>query len=300
MLPKFLKFLFLTLLPFYRYYFYSIADKTNLPGIYFDRMGRKIGKELFFRGIVSPKLLFNPVSIVRYFEFDYVDKNIEIKPKENILDISSPFLFGFCAVKNYNIKYNYLNPDLADLQRVKKFATKIKFAGKFNSYNINAIKLPFENNKFDKVISISVIEHVNGENDSLVMQEMWRVLKPGGRLVLTFPVSKKFDVEYTKNNTYDLNVDTKDDKYFFQRIYDEENINNRLLKSIDDYEILSKNIFGEKEAGFYNQYTKLWLKKGIMETVKDPYYISKYFTYFNHIENLPGLGVIGITLRKNL
>jgi len=263
-------------------------------------MGRKIGKELLFRGIVSPKLLFNPVSIVRYFEFDYVDKNIEIKPKENILDISSPFLFGFCAVKNYNIKYNYLNPDLADLQRVKKFATKIKFAGKFNSYNINAIKLPFENNKFDKVISISVIEHVNGENDSLVMQEMWRVLKPGGRLILTFPVSKKFEIEYTQNNIYNLAVDKKENNYFFQRIYDEENIQSRLLNSVDQYEVISKTIFGEKEKGFYDEYVKRWQKWGIMETVKDPYYISKYFTYFNQIENLPGLGVIGITLRKNL
>ncbi len=300
MVPKFLKFLFLISLPFYRFYFFSITDKTNLPGIYFDRMGRKIGKELLFRGTVSPKLLFNPVSIVRYFEFDYVNNNIEIKPTENILDISSPFLFGFCAAKNYKITYNYINPDLADLQRVKKFAAKIHFAGKFESYKIDAIKLPFENNKFDKVISISVIEHVNGDGDSLVMQEMWRVLKPGGRLVLTFPVSKKFEIEYTQNNIYNLAVDKKENNYFFQRIYDEENIQRRLLNFVDQYKVISKTIFGEKKKGFYDEYVKRWQKWGIMETVKDPYYISKYFTYFNQIENLPGLGVIGITLRKNL
>ncbi len=45
--------------------------------------------------------------------------------------------------------------------------------------------LPFDNNTFDIVVSFQVIEHI--ENDRAFVAEIHRVLKPGGRLVLTTP-----------------------------------------------------------------------------------------------------------------
>lgn len=46
-------------------------------------------------------------------------------------------------------------------------------------------KLPFPNSSFDAATSISVLEHVT--NPSNYLKEIWRVLKPGGKLYLAFP-----------------------------------------------------------------------------------------------------------------
>ncbi len=46
--------------------------------------------------------------------------------------------------------------------------------------------LPYRNNTFDRVFSISVLEHMDEETLRNSMREMERVLEPGGYLVLTF------------------------------------------------------------------------------------------------------------------
>ena len=43
---------------------------------------------------------------------------------------------------------------------------------------------------------------------------------------------------------------------------------------------------------------KRWIKYSYWETVKDPYYISNKFSYFNDIDDLEDIGVIGLTIRK--
>ena len=45
--------------------------------------------------------------------------------------------------------------------------------------------LPFEDNTFDVVTAFDVIEHVDA--DMAALQEAWRVLKPGGHVVITVP-----------------------------------------------------------------------------------------------------------------
>jgi ubiquinone/menaquinone biosynthesis C-methylase UbiE len=62
------------------------------------------------------------------------------------------------------------------------------------SYQVeNALELTFPNESFDMVISMEVIEHVG--KPWTMMQEIHRVLKPGGKLVMTFP-STKFPITY--------------------------------------------------------------------------------------------------------
>lgn len=46
-------------------------------------------------------------------------------------------------------------------------------------------KIPFEDNYFDLVISTEVLEHI--VNPDIFLREIYRVLKPGGKLLLTTP-----------------------------------------------------------------------------------------------------------------
>ena len=49
----------------------------------------------------------------------------------------------------------------------------------------SVVQLPFPDGTFDLVTSLDVIEHV--EDDGAALEEMRRVLKPGGLLLLTVP-----------------------------------------------------------------------------------------------------------------
>lgn len=55
----------------------------------------------------------------------------------------------------------------------------------------DARNLPFKNNSFKTVISISTLEHI--PNNAKVFKEAYRVLKPGGKFYFTVPTEKLFD-----------------------------------------------------------------------------------------------------------
>lgn len=281
-----------------RIFFWQIADKSNLPGKQFALFGFMKGKELLLKLKLSPKLLLNPVSIVRFFEFDFVSSSLNLENGLNILDISSPYLYGFYESNRLQLEYHYINPDQRDLANVISLESKLKFRGKYIARAKDAIKLDYPDNYFDSVISISVIEHINDDGDSKAMKEIWRVLKPNGLFSFTVPVKKQFEMEYRDKDEYNLNNSNMESKYFFQRIYDDQKIKERLLSSISNYQIISKKIFGCNDSKFYSEYKKRWTKYSYWETVKDPYYITTKFSNFNDINELKDIGVIGLSIKK--
>lgn len=70
--------------------------------------------------------------------------------------------------------------------------------GKLIAQKADLIDLPFKNNEFDKIFCISVIEHV--KDDLKGMEEMFRVLKPGGVLLLTTEVNKRLNKPYSETD----------------------------------------------------------------------------------------------------
>jgi len=288
----------LPLLPFKAFYYWKKSEKTSLPGKKFAKFGFKLAFKLLLKGKLPFKLFFNPVSIVRYFEYDFVESGIGNVEDRNILDVSSPYLFGFFISAKNNCNYYYINPDINDLKNVRSLVKKINFVGNYSTDCLDAKKMNYPDSMFEKIVSISVIEHVNNNGDSEVMREMWRVLKPGGFLILTFPVKKDYEEEFISENIYNLNQEETGGKFFFQRYYDDKKIEERLLSSLDNFEIVEKKVFGEITDGFYDEYKKRWGKSGYWETVKDPYHILKHFNYFPGIKELTGLGVMGLTIKK--
>ena len=281
-----------------RIYFWNKADKSKLPGVHFAEFGFNLGKKLLYKFKLSPRLLLNPVSIVRYFEFDFVNSSLDFQNENKILDIASPYLFGFYASSKYQLEYYYINPDERDLANVNSLSAKMIFKGKYIPKPMDALNLSFPDNYFDKIISISVIEHIKDDGDSSAVKEIWRTLKPGGLFSFTVPVKKIFEVEYRNRDEYNLDKNDKANKYFFQRIYDKRKIEERLLSSISNYEIIQQKVFGVNKKEFYSEYKERWIKFNYWETVKDPYYVATNFFYFKDIDDLEDIGVIGITIRK--
>ena len=48
-------------------------------------------------------------------------------------------------------------------------------------------RLQFEDASFDLALALDVIEHLHFEQQSQALAEIWRILKPGGRAILTIP-----------------------------------------------------------------------------------------------------------------
>jgi ubiquinone/menaquinone biosynthesis C-methylase UbiE len=60
--------------------------------------------------------------------------------------------------------------------------------------NGNVLDLPYQDNQFDTVLLISILEHVKPEELERAFSEIQRVLKPGGQVVYGVPVERPFMV----------------------------------------------------------------------------------------------------------
>jgi ubiquinone/menaquinone biosynthesis C-methylase UbiE len=74
-----------------------------------------------------------------------------------------------------------IEPELVDIANRQAIACHV--SPKFHVYD--GKKLPFPDNSFDSVISVSVFEHV--DDPGMYLKEIWRVLKPSGFLYIAFP-----------------------------------------------------------------------------------------------------------------
>ena len=69
------------------------------------------------------------------------------------------------------------------MQKFEPFASMGQ--GKFYLQQVNADKLPFADASIDKIICSEVLEHI--ENYSIVLAEIYRVLKPNGLVAISVP-----------------------------------------------------------------------------------------------------------------
>lgn len=99
----------------------------------------------------------------------------------------------------------------ADLALDEMQATKDTFAAMYVEGEVtaetsttcvqgNGLWLPFPDQIFDRVIASEVLEHV--PDDLSVMTELYRVLKPGGRLAATVPAALPEQVCWWLNDAY--------------------------------------------------------------------------------------------------
>jgi ubiquinone/menaquinone biosynthesis C-methylase UbiE len=79
--------------------------------------------------------------------------------------------------------YEAWGVDLSDA--MVRYACEHYDADRFQVGDIE--RIPFPDNSFDGVMCLGVMEYLN--SDDAALREMWRVLKPGGRAVITTPSS---------------------------------------------------------------------------------------------------------------
>ncbi|MBT9146241.1 MAG: putative S-adenosylmethionine-dependent methyltransferase [candidate division WS2 bacterium] len=94
----------------------------------------------------------------------------------NVLEVGSGDGYGLRILSKKAVNYT----------AVDKFPTDLSGVGENVQFvQANIPPLPFESNSFDYVVGFQVIEHI--DNDKDFCKEIARVLKPGGKLLLTTP-----------------------------------------------------------------------------------------------------------------
>ena len=105
----------------------------------------------------------------------------KIKNDSTLLDIGCKYAFLRDILLEKSIKSDYYGVDITD-----KVFDKIKDFDPHKFFVADASQsLPFEDGKFDFIFALEILEHV--ESPTKMLQEIYRVLKPDGILILSVP-----------------------------------------------------------------------------------------------------------------
>jgi SAM-dependent methyltransferase len=74
-----------------------------------------------------------------------------------------------------------------------------------------------------------VLEHIPGDGDTRTIRELARVLKPGGRLVVTVPYAGKYRSECIEQDVYNLH-NGKRGTFHWSHFYDEAALRKKLIE----------------------------------------------------------------------
>jgi SAM-dependent methyltransferase len=182
--------------------------------------------------------LLVPVPYWRLVEFRLVRDAGEFQSTDRILDIGSPKLLSIYLAKTLGTEVfatdidDYFMGEYSFLQTLEALPVD-----RYHVQVEDGRKLSFADDYFNKVFSVSVLEHIPGHGDSECAREIGRVLAPGGRCLLTVPFSPASRTIYRKANqiywaksTAEEDGDSKSESIFFQRRYSESDLYERLIR----------------------------------------------------------------------
>jgi SAM-dependent methyltransferase len=164
------------------------------------------------------KTLGHRNDIFRNVEDSFVLKYGEFKNQDIVLDVGSgdSTVPAFIRTKHSSTVY-VIDIDINMLESQKKYCSALNC--ELNIEEQDATNLKYPDEYFDKIIAISSIEHIPDDGDIYCAKEFSRVLKKGGKCLITVPFG---DYEEIKNPWYYSG---------FERRYDLENLNKRLLSA---------------------------------------------------------------------
>jgi SAM-dependent methyltransferase len=179
------------------------------------------------------KRLVLPVEYIRCAEFRYVLEHLDVAADHRVLDIGSPKLLSlFLAAR---VGAHVWATDLVDYFFPAYAAYAASVLGprreRYLMETQDAQGLTYGDGAFDRVFSVSVIEHIPGDGDVAAMHEIARVLRPGGIVCLTVPWSDQGYVEEFHRPDADAYwvKPGEDARVFYQRAYDRDSMQRRLL-----------------------------------------------------------------------
>lgn len=197
------------------------------------------------------KRLILPLEYVRYAEDGYVLKHLEVRPGHLVLDVGSPKLLSLFLAARVGSKVHAT--DLLDyfFGECGTHADRVLGVNRdrYAMQAMDARALTYPEGMFDRVFSISAIEHIPDDGDRTAMRELARVLKPGGVCCVTVPWSDRgYKEDYKRRGDPDAYwVASSEERVFYQRAYDRPTLESRLVKP-SGLEVVDVSFWGERRV----------------------------------------------------
>jgi len=162
------------------------------------------------------------IEITRCAEYPYLITRLACEVGEKVLDIgtgSASVLPLYLCRKGVNVHLTDIDPYIVTQRRNMIRAGLGRQIGKTCFIALqDATRLGYACNSFDKVVACSSIEHIPNEGDCLAMREISRVLRLGGKAVVTVP----YDAESFVVRQHAV--------HGIERVYNDVAVNDRIVE----------------------------------------------------------------------
>ena len=192
-----------------------------------------------------------PIEDSRFFELPATATALAVEQGERVLDLASPKLAAVSLARSGAL---VTSVDLFE----SEIETWRDLAGHVEGLQFQVAdgrRLPFADESFDHAYSISVLEHIGEDGDLDALAELARVVKPGGRIVLTVPFDQTFREDWKDEPLYGGHVPERDGQWFFQRVYDDRRLD-RLIASSELVRPLGQRVVTFAATRLYRFYQR--------------------------------------------
>lgn len=275
-----------------------LAKRRGVPG--FDTRMRCIALGLRALGSGDLRNAFQliafPMDSFRYLEVDFARRAAREVMGGRYLDVSSPRLVPLMIIDECrSFQGELINPIVSDLDQTKEMVRSIGLERRCRARSAFIEHAPFADASFDLITSISVIEHIPG--DTAAIMAMWRLLAPGGTLVVTVPCAQRYCDEYANLDEYQL-LDKVDDGFvYWQRYYDEAALEQRIW-SVTGRPV-EMVIYGERKPGAYDANVLAKRTDPSYPYWREPLMLADEYRFYQRLAELPGMGVIAMRFVKS-
>jgi SAM-dependent methyltransferase len=195
---------------------------------------------------LGPKWFLRGVELIRGREWPEAIDHAGLAPGQRVLDIGSAAFSLLPLYLATRDRYTVHITDISESVRAHERTLRSKGwgpvleAGRAVVEQQDARRLSYPDGSFDRVFAVSTIEHIGGDGDTQAVREFARVLRPGGRAVITVPCGLAFAAE-TRDEGLTRGISAESgagdlfrrrgtgNQVFFQYRYDEAALESRLV-----------------------------------------------------------------------
>lgn len=222
------------------------ADLTTARGQW--AAGIRTGARAVWREpILGLKRLVLPASYWRTAEFAFACRHLPLPSGARVFDLGSPkdLALYLARDRGFSVVATDILPETIDLCR--RYARAIDRLGdgpgRVHAEVQDGRALTFPDESFDGAFSISVLEHIPDRGDTAAIQELVRIVRPGGPIVFTVPYDTGYRETYVDRPVYERKQ-VASERVFFERHYDDQALRERLA-SVPNTRITTMEIWGE-------------------------------------------------------